>query len=112
MHTPATTDPRSFLAPGPNQGACRCLSTDAAGWLDCRCVWNEVLTAVQAFAYGSPSDDQLIGFAPVLAAMVHDAAYRARDDALRRRLASWPGTRKSFASAYRLSRSRLYSIID
>lgn len=112
MPTPADTDPRAFMAPGANQGACRCLSADAAGHLDCRCVWSEVLTAVQAFAYGSPTDDQLIEFAPILATLAHDAAYRARDDALRRRLASWSGTRKSFASAYRLSRSRLYSIID
>ena len=69
-----------------------------------------MLTAVHLLAYGGLGDDDLIAFAPVVAAMVHDAAYHVRDDALGRRLSDWPGTRTAFAQAYQIHRSRLYQL--
>jgi hypothetical protein len=113
-HDPARTPPDGPLgAQRTNQGACRCPSV-AAGQslrqLDCTCAWDEVLTAVHLLAYGNLSDDDVIAYAPVVAAMVHDAAYRSRDEALGRRFAAWDGTRASFAFAYGLDRTRIYQL--
>jgi hypothetical protein len=96
-----------------NGGACRCPSATAGPnlrQLDCTCAWNEVLSAVHLLAYGDLSDDDLIAFAPVVAAMARDAAYRGRDEALVRRLSEWPGTLADFALHHRLDRSRLYQL--
>lgn len=100
----------------PNQGACRCPSAPGPTELrrlNCTCAWDEILTAVEQFAYGTdrgPTEAQLIDFAPVLATLVHDAAYRARAEALQRAFAAWEGTRTAFADAYGLDRSRTYQL--
>lgn len=120
VHSPALPDPRApYAASAPpdaqraNGGACRCPSATAGQslrQLDCTCSWNEVLSAVHLLAYGNLSDDDLIAFAPVVAAMARDAAYRGRDEALVRRLSDWPGTTKDFAVHHGLDRSRLYQL--
>lgn len=110
-------EPDPLDAPEATGGACRCPSAAAhqsakrdLRQLDCTCAWNEVVTAVTHLAYGDLSDDELIAFAAVVAAMVHDAAYRSRDSALARRLSVWPGTRRDFAVHHGLNRSRLYQL--